>query len=60
MKKWYASKTLWINAAMGLLGLATVFVESAPIAPETAGMILTAFATVNGFLRTITTDRVSS
>ena len=58
MKKWYESKTMWVNAAVGVLGIAVGILQSAPIAPETLGMILAGIASVNGFLRTITSEGV--
>lgn len=58
MKSYFKSKTLWTNFAIGLLGLVAAMFQSAPMDPNTVGMILGGIGAVNMFLRSITTEAV--
>ena len=58
MKSYFKSKTLWVNFAIGLLGLVAAMFDNAPIDPQMGGMILGGISAVNMFLRSITTEAV--
>ncbi len=55
MKGW---RTVLVNAAVGILGVVTPMVSSAPIDPQLAGYVVAALAAINVFLRAITTTAV--
>lgn len=61
MKKWWKSKTLWINLATVAAGLVAVFEGNEWIMsnPEASGVVLAAAGFVNFLLRLVTTEGVT-
>lgn len=59
MKSYFKSKTMWTNFAMGVVGVVQTTAESAPMEPQTAGIVMAILGAVNMILRSITTGSVS-
>lgn len=58
-KKWYMSKTIWLNIVISLFAtLAMMSDVVRPIAGEFADIIILAIAIVNGALRVVTTKGI--
>lgn len=55
-KVWWQSKTLWVNAAIGLLAVADTLTDvlKPVVPPEAMGVILTGLAAANIILRAAT------
>ena len=53
-KKWYQSKTLWINALTGIAGLLTALMGTQGLDPKIVGAIGSILALVNIGLRLVT------
>ena len=58
MKEFWKSKTMWINFAIGVVALVIATLETAPIEPKTAAMVLGGLSSVNMFLRSITSTAI--
>lgn len=53
-KKWYKSKTLWINVLLIVVGLATTFIGELQ-----AGVTLTGAGIINTVLRVVSSTKLS-
>lgn len=53
-KKWYSSKTMWINALTTIAGILTALNSDKGISPQTVGYLATGLGIVNMVLRMIT------
>jgi len=60
MKSYFKSKTMWLNALTGLIGVITTIVGDAPFEPQTMGLIMSGLGAINMFLRSITTEAVGA
>jgi hypothetical protein len=60
MKAWFKSKTMWANFSILMVGVLVTMIESAPLEPQTAGMVLGGLGAINMFLRSITTTALGS
>jgi len=58
VKKWYASKTLWVQVFSGIASVALLILQTSPVSPEIVAGVIAGLAAVNGFLRTITTESI--
>jgi len=58
MKSFLKSKTMWVNFSIGIVGLIMATLETAPLEPQMAGMILGGLGAVNMFLRSITSTAI--
>lgn len=58
MKSYFKSKTMWINFAIGIVGVITAMMADAPLDPEVSGMVMGGLGAVNMFLRSITTEAI--
>lgn len=60
MKSYFKSKTMWINFAVGFVGIITAMMADAPLDPQTSGLVMGGLGAVNMFLRSITTEAVGA
>lgn len=60
MKSYLKSKTMWLNLAVGLIGVITAIVADAPLDAQTSGFVLSGLGAVNMFLRSITTEAIGA
>lgn len=58
VKKWFTSKTMWVNFAIGLVGLIGATLEQSPMDPQTVGMGMAGVGAVNMVLRSITNSGI--
>ena len=57
-KKWYSSKTLWVNALVGAAGVLTALTSDKGLDPQIVGYAATALGIVNMLLRLVTNQSV--
>lgn len=60
MKAWFKSKTLWLAAAVGLLGLIQTLAETAPIPEAYTGLVATAIGLAIAALRAVTSKSLGA
>jgi len=56
MKKWYLSKTLWVNALMALGSVLLLATKELELSTQAVEIVMFAYGVVNIGLRTITKD----
>lgn len=59
VKSIFKSKTFWVNAAVIIVGVATMLTDPVQYGPEVAKWAAVVLAVVNIILRTVTTGPVS-
>lgn len=59
MKNWFKSKTMWLSFAMGFVGLAETTMSTAPLEPQTMGIVTMAFGLLSGVIRHFTSGPLS-
>jgi hypothetical protein len=58
MKKWYQSKTIWLNVISGVLEVANLLMDSPIIPVKFAGILTLAVNVLNIALRYVTTKGI--
>jgi hypothetical protein len=59
MKKWYQSRTIWINLVLTILGGVATVLQQAPVSPDWVAGIVAVAGALNIFLRADTTTGIT-
>ena len=59
-KRWYTSKTLWVNALIGIGGVLTALTSDKSIDPKVVGYAATGVGILNMILRMITNKGIQT
>lgn len=60
MKQWWKSKTMWMGFATSFVGLIMATAETAPMDPQTGGIVLAVLGGIQMVLRTVTSTALGS
>lgn len=58
MKKWWKSKTIWLSALTGALGISQALMDSGLLSATATGYALISVAVLSAALRFITTEAI--
>ena len=59
MKKWYKSKTLWVNIVIGLAGMLEAILNNGTLSTNEVSALSTICAIINIVLRAVTKEKLT-
>ena len=59
MKKWYKSKTLWVNIVIGLAGMLEAILNNGTLSTNEVSALSTIGAIINIVLRAVTKEKLT-